>query len=463
MALVVAILATIASVHLFFQTEPTQSAAALDMSAGSVGRDLVERADTATPAPEPIIIQLTLDESASVTRYLEDAGLERAEAESWARQFRKVARTRRMRRGHSLVLYKDPETGDLRGLRYDLSRHIAIRERGLGEGIIRTSRELIQYDVRRISVAFKIERSFRTAAELHNLPEPIVYKLENAFSDTHPLDDLSSGSVVKLIYREKVSHDGTYRLAAGIEAAQIEDGDHVLSAFAFRDGYGHARLFAGNGEELGQLQSLRFPVKFRYISSRFSYHRYHPILHEYRPHLGVDLAARYGTPVKAIADGRVIYAGWCGELGRCVKLKHSDEMISIYGHLSRITAGLRKGASVRMGEVIGRVGSSGLSTGPHLHFALEKRGHFVNPLTQSLGVNHRVSPRMRTLFDRIKEKYLAALSKLPSFGGHFHVSAAAVPGAQTHARRSGRRLASAHRHHRRFHHRGHTVRTALAR
>ena len=135
----------------------------------------------------------------------------------------------------------------------------------------------------------------------------------------------------------------------------------------------------------------------------------------------------YGTPVQAVADGRVEYAGWCGELGRCVRLDHSQGMVSIYGHLSQITPGLDRGEWVSLGEVIGRVGTSGLSTGPHLHFALERDGHYINPLTENIGVNHQVSPRMRSLFEQFKDNYLAMLSKLPDLGGHFHVGAAEHP------------------------------------
>lgn len=422
----------------------------------------LETAESASPAADPIIIELTLDRSSSLLRYLEDAGLDPAEAQHWADKFQEVASTPMLRQGHALVLYKDPETGDLRGLRYDLNTNVAINERGLGAGVIRTSRELIHYDIRRVAVAFQVTRSFRTAAQNHNLPEPVVYTLESAFSDHH-LDELPTGSVVKLIYQEKVSRDGRYRLVTGVEAAQVEDGEHVMSAFAFRDEHGQPRLFDANGQELGEPQSLRYPVKFEYISSGFTFHRYHPILHEYRPHVGVDLVARYGAPVQAIADGRVETAGWCGELGRCVRLDHSHGMVSIYGHLSRISPGLQAGSWVSMGEVIGRVGSSGLSTGPHLHFALEKEGRYVNPLTQSLGVNHQVSPRMRSLFEQFKENYLAMLAKLPDLGGHFHLGISEASASSGAAGASGSRLAPARasRHHGRR--RWRPVRTALAR
>ncbi len=444
-ALIVAGLATFASIHLFFQAgePPTPAVAVMDLSAGCLNDGPAEKAENVAPAPDPIIIEITLDRSEPVTRYLENAGLDQADAQSWAERFRAAASTDTMREGHSLVLYKDPETGDLRGLRYDLDSNLAIDESALGQGVIRTSRELIQYDIRRVSVAFQVDQSFRTAAEENNLPEPVVYTLESAFNDTYPLDQLPSGSVVKLIYQEKVSRDGTFKLVTGVEAAQIAEGDRVLSAFAFRDDHGRPRLFDSNGDELGsQLQALRYPLKFEYISSGFSFRRYHPILHEYRGHKGVDLVAKYGTPVQAISDGQVESAGWCGELGRCVKLRHPGGMVSIYGHLSGITPGVEPGAYVLIGEVIGRVGSSGLSNGPHLHFALEREGRFVNPMTQSIGVNHRVSPRMRSLFDDFKQNYLAMLSKLPDLDGHFYVGSAKASGTQPGG--SGERLAGAH-------------------
>jgi murein DD-endopeptidase MepM/ murein hydrolase activator NlpD len=248
----------------------------------------------------------------------------------------------------------------------------------------------------------------------------------------------------------------------GVEAAQIQSEDRLMSAFAFRDEHGEPRLFDANGQELGQPQTLRFPVKFNYISSGFTFHRYHPLLHEYRPHVGVDLVAEYGAPVQAVADGRVEVAGWCGELGRCVRLNHAQGMVSIYGHLSQITPGLDHGEWVSLGETIGRVGSSGLSTGPHLHFALERDGQYINPLTENIGVNHQVSPRMRSLFDQFKDNYLAMLSKLPDLGGHFHVGTAVSSVAQTTGQ-AATHLTGDQGPHRGSRHRWHSLPTSMVR
>ncbi|HVN64033.1 MAG TPA: peptidoglycan DD-metalloendopeptidase family protein, partial [Candidatus Binataceae bacterium] len=266
----------------------------------------------------------------------------------------------------------------------------------------------------------KIDNSFRGAAAANGIPSPIIETLENAFADRHDLDRLAPGSGVKVVYREKVSRDGNYRLVEGLEAAQIKFGARTLKAFAFEDEDGRPHLYDENGNVL-ERRALRFPVRFKYISSGFTFHRWHPILHEYRPHVGVDLVARYGEPVMAVADGRVQSAGWQGELGNCIRVKHASGVVSIYGHLSKIGAGIVPGAYVRVGQVIGRVGSTGLSTGPHLHFAIEKDGRWVNPLNERFAENHEpVSPRMQPLFDDMKLRYEAVLATLPDLSVSFN-------------------------------------------
>jgi murein DD-endopeptidase MepM/ murein hydrolase activator NlpD len=125
---------------------------------------------------------------------------------------------------------------------------------------------------------------------------------------------------------------------------------------------------------------MEMPVAGR-ISSGFG-ERFHPILGYRRMHDGVDLAAPYGTPVVAAADGRVVTAGWHGGYGREVKLSSPGGIETIYGHMSRLA--VAAGASVRRGQVIGYVGSTGLSTGPHLHYEVHVGGKLVNPLTVKL-------------------------------------------------------------------------------
>ena len=412
-------LVTIAAVHLFFRADAPQPPSALEavLAGTDSGVDLVE-AESATPAATAITISTTLEHSASVAGYLEDAGVERDEARRWSGIFQQAAATRYFYKDHPLTLYKDPETGELRGFKYDVDLKTSVTVASLGNMVLKAHAAPIEYYLKPIRMAFAVKDNFKHAAERHGVPSPIVESLEDAFADRHDLDRLRPGSAVKLIYQEKVSRDGTYHLVDGVEAAEIRFGGRTLDAYAFRDEHGSPHLYDEKGHALGA-QFLRFPLNFKYISSGFSFHRYHPLLHIYRPHVGVDLAADYGTPVKAVADGRVEQAGWAGELGNSVRIDHERGMTSIYGHMQRISPDVHQGSFVHMGQVIGFVGSTGLSTGPHLHFGIEKQGAYVNPLTEKLGVNHQVSPRMVALFDNMKMRYESALSKLPDLGNHF--------------------------------------------
>jgi len=153
-------------------------------------------------------------------------------------------------------------------------------------------------------------------------------------------------------------------------------GDFV--AFRFTDADGHTDYYNSEGQSLRKT-FLKSPLRFSRISSYFG-NRRHPILGVRRMHHGLDYVAPTGTPVSCVADGRVLVAGWSGGYGRLVEVGHGEGYVTRYGHLSRFGKGIRSGVSVRQGDVIGYVGSTGLSTGPHLHYEVRKHGTTVNPL-----------------------------------------------------------------------------------
>lgn len=144
------------------------------------------------------------------------------------------------------------------------------------------------------------------------------------------------------------------------------------NAAAWKDGY-----YDQDGQSLRSM-FLRAPLHYRRISSYFTNHRFHPVLKYFRPHQGIDYAAPTGTPVSAVADGSVTFAGWKGGNGRLVILKHGGGYSTTYGHLSRFAKGAKKGRRVSQGDVIGYVGSSGLSSGPHLDFRVKLNGTPLN-------------------------------------------------------------------------------------
>lgn len=472
-ALCVALMATVGSLYLFASGGQANLQPALAVSVSPVHIDTSQAdapsdydgldgdtvaapagqlAEREEPAPEPVMIRTTVDHTCPIDQYLTEAGLTPADAKRWTAMFSGSAHTKMVRRGHLMTLYKDPETGELRGIKYDIDDRTEVEERGLGAGVVLATQQLIKYVVHPVTVAFAIHDAFEREAARRHIPHPILERIEDAFSTKQPLDKLKPGSAIKLIYDEQVSRDGAHKQLGDVEAAQIATGGKTLSAFSFRDEHGRAHLYDDQGRPLGP-QFLRFPLPFEYISSGFSESRFHPILHRYRAHVGVDLVAEYGTPVRAVSDGRVETAGWAGELGQCVRVAHEHDLTSIYGHLSKISHTVTAGSFVRIGEVIGWVGTTGLSTGPHLHFALYKRGEYVNPLTIKLESSHEIAPRIRLVFTRLKEQDQLALAKLPDLGTrsvdssdrkpaishfgdlyHVEVKGAAQPGSHSHRR-----------------------------
>jgi murein DD-endopeptidase MepM/ murein hydrolase activator NlpD len=167
-----------------------------------------------------------------------------------------------------------------------------------------------------------------------------------------------------------------------ILAAQYASGGRLLTGIRFEPGRSRRPgYYDVDGRSLAK-SFLRSPLEFTRVTSRFTYARPHPILGGVRPHLAVDYAAPVGTPVRAVADGVVVRAGWAGGNGISVTLAHRRGYRTMYNHLSRLAAAVRPRARVRQRQVIGYVGSTGLSTGPHLDYRVSVRGRFVNPLDE---------------------------------------------------------------------------------
>jgi murein DD-endopeptidase MepM/ murein hydrolase activator NlpD len=149
------------------------------------------------------------------------------------------------------------------------------------------------------------------------------------------------------------------------------------------------------------------------ITSRFSKNRLHPILRIRRPHYGIDYAAPIGTPVESVGDGIVKFKGWKGGFGNYVEISHPNNFVTCYGHLRDFAKGIAVGAKVRQGQTIGYIGSSGLSTGPHLDFRIRQGNtyfDFLNNKNRS-SASRQISPEKRAEFNKIKEEYINILEE----------------------------------------------------
>jgi murein DD-endopeptidase MepM/ murein hydrolase activator NlpD len=179
----------------------------------------------------------------------------------------------------------------------------------------------------------------------------------------------------------------------------------------FDQGDGGNLYWNEQGESLRKA-FLKAPLKYTRISSGFTYHRKHPVTGQVRAHTAVDYAAPAGTPVMSIGDGTVLSAGWSGGGGSTVKIRHNSVYTTAYLHLSRYAEGIRAGVRVRQGDVIGYVGSTGVSTGPHLDFRVWKNGMPVNPLTMESPRTDPIRRENLPALDSVTVRYRALIDSL---------------------------------------------------
>ncbi|MFP4555340.1 MAG: M23 family metallopeptidase [Bacteroidales bacterium] len=230
--------------------------------------------------------------------------------------------------------------------------------------------------VTKISEA-EISSSLWEAMSNYNLPPMLALDLSEIFAWTVDFFGLFKGDKFKVIYDELYVDDKSVGIGT-IHAAWFEHRGDKFYAFRFMQD----STWSYWDEEGNSLKRsfLKAPLRFSRISSKFTHSRFHPILKVYRPHTGVDYAAPSGTPVVALGDGIVVAKGYGKAAGNYVKIRHNSVYTTGYNHFSRFGKGIRKGAKVKQGQVIGYVGSTGYSTGPHLDLRFWKNGKPIDPL-----------------------------------------------------------------------------------
>ncbi len=243
----------------------------------------------------------------------------------------------------------------------------------------------------------------------------LAMALAEVFSGEIDFDsDLQPGDSFEILV-EKTSHDGQFSGYGAILGARFVTDGRDLHALRWTDPTtGKAAFYDENGRSLKRF-FLRSPLRFEpRVTSGFSRRRLHPVFRSYRAHLGVDYGAPAGAPVVAVAAGTVISAGWSGGSGRMVRIRHAGGFESYYLHLSAFGKGVRAGSRVDQGQLIGRVGSTGTATGPHLDYRLKKNGVFVNPLTEhrKLPPGEPIAPAHAASFRAQRDETLQRLSTM---------------------------------------------------
>lgn len=252
-----------------------------------------------------------------------------------------------------------------------------------------------------------IESSLWNAITDNNLNISLASDMSDIYAWTIDFFGIQKGDGFTVYYTEKYV-DGECIGVGDILAAKFLHNDSTYYAFKY-DTLTHHGYWDANGNSLRKA-FLKAPLNFKRISSTFTYTRRHPIYKTVRPHTGVDYAAPTGTPVWSIGDGKVIFKGYKGGGGHTIKIKHNSVYTTAYLHLSRYAKGLKVGDTVKQGQVIGYVGSTGASTGPHLDFRVWKNGTPVNPLKMEAPSAEPLPDDCKPAFNSIRDKFMEKLT-----------------------------------------------------
>lgn len=322
-----------------------------------------------------VFTQITVEPGRTFSDVLEGLGLDGATVYRMVEAAQPVFSLRQIRPGHRVALGRSG-AGVLRFVRYQIdSEHIlwiVPREKDFQAHV-----ETITTTTEVAGVSGQVNGSlWQAVLDAGETPE-LAMRLAAIFGfDLDFYSDTRPGDTFRLALEKKRFSNGATAGYGRILAAEYVNGGKAYRAVLFHDASGQAAYYKDDGASL-QKAFLRSPLKYAApITSHFSQHRFHPILKIYRAHLGTDYGAPVGTPVQTIGSGRVVYAGRKGGDGILVKVQHANGYQTYYLHLSRALVGV--GQHVEQGQLIGRVGATGLATGPHLDFRISLKGRFEN-------------------------------------------------------------------------------------
>ena len=296
--------------------------------------------------------------------------------------------------------YRD---GELMGLERKLSDSETLQvirdENGFSTNVVENPLE-----VHTRTASATINSSLFQASAEAGLSDRVAFDLAEIFQyDIDFVLDIQAGDRFTVVY-EEVFQDGQPLRIGNILAAKFVNAGREYRAVRYVDSQGRGQYYSPDGKSLRKA-FMRSPVQFSRVSSRFNLSRKHPVLNRIRAHKGVDYAAPTGTPVRAAGEGRVRFVGRQGGYGNVIELEHGSGVVTVYGHLSRFAPKLRRGQRVELAQVVGYVGSTGLATGPHLHYEYRVRGVHKNPQTVPL-------PDAEPIPSAERERFLTATADL---------------------------------------------------
>lgn len=311
------------------------------------------------------------------------------------------------------------ENGQLQGLDYTINQLSSLRFERTAKGFDSKETTLtpdIKYAFRQAS----IDSSLYMAGKRAGMPSNLTMELANIFGwDIDFALDIQKGDSFKVMYEEQFLN-GKKIDTGKIMAAEFTNGGKTFKAVRYTDKDGVSNYYTPDGRGMHKA-FLRTPIEFARISSHFNLARKHPVLHIIRAHKGTDYAAARGTPIRATGNGKIAFAGRKGAFGNCIIIQHGQGIETLYGHMNGFAKGMKTGTRVSQGDVIGYVGSTGLASGPHLHYEFHVNGQVRNPVTvplpKSIGIE-------KTELARFNETTRPLIAKLDGYKSSSRVAVA---------------------------------------
>lgn len=337
-------------------------------------------------------------------------GASKAEADSLIEALQGIVDFRHAQPQDQLLFWRDKHA-TLQAFEYRALSQGSFRVERDTRGVLRGSR-VDTAELRRVAKGTVVSGSLVQSLAEIGLGGTLPSVIERALASKLAIGkDARKGDTVKVIVDAEYAKRRLVRIQTVHAIEYVSERAGKLQAFWFECEPGHGEFYDSRGRALSG-SWMRTPVRHEAISSGFNLRRRHPILKRIVPHLGVDYAADRGTPVWAAADGEVTFAGRLGANGNLVSLRHDSGYESHYAHLSKFGPGIRRGRKIRQRQVLGYVGSTGRSTGPHLHFGLKRDGRFINPIPWLDGPGAPLPSKHRARFRAELKRLRAQLARI---------------------------------------------------
>ncbi|AWM59196.1 peptidase M23 [Stutzerimonas stutzeri] len=402
-------------------TEPDQNEPSLAQSPFSSASQLQPSAEAQQEAPleadagqetstavDPLTKEVVVANGDTLSTVFAKVGLPSSVMHAVLASSQDAKQLSRLKIGQTLE-FKLTEDGELASLHSKLSSLESLALERTADGYT-FKKEQIKPEVSSVYARGEIDSSLFLAAKRAGLSHNLTMDLANVFGyDIDFALDIRKGDSFEVIYEEKTV-DGNRVGTGNILAARFTNRGKTYSAVRYTSKDGATSYYNADGTSMRKA-FIRTPVDFARISSRFSNGRKHPILNKIRAHKGVDYAAPHGTPIKSAGDGKVLLAGRKGGYGNTVIIQHGQRYRTLYAHMQGFAKGVRNGSTVKQGQIIGYIGTTGLSTGPHLHYEFQVDGVHVDPLGLKLPMADPIAQNEKQRFMQLSQPLMARMDE----------------------------------------------------